>query len=391
MRGKGIHYDTGTLVSDGWSRQTFDPSAVRRDMRVIADDLHCTAVRIAAEHAAETGLEVWFAPFPCDLTSEQLLPLFAECADRAEELRRHGADVVLVTGGELSLFARGFLPGDDFLTRIALFTRHGPDLQSQLSDLPPRINAFLAEAVDTVRARFGGKVTYASVPFERVDWTPFDYVAADAYRAARNAATYREEIRDLHRHGRPVVITEFGCCTYRGAADRGGVGFLIVERDHEPWRLNGHYERDEDGQAAYLRDLLHIFEEENVDTAFWYTFASYRYPHHADPRYDLDLAAYGTRPARPGPELAAQGILPRPRRRVRQRQRVLERPFQRPAKGFPDRRTMVSRLALVGVLLMIAGLINVSGLRQFTIPLGIVALLASGILWLRNRNSSTGH
>jgi 2-keto-3-deoxy-L-rhamnonate aldolase RhmA len=44
------------------------------------------------------------------------------------------------------------------------------------------------------------------LPFERVDWTPFDYVAVDAYRAAHNAATYREEIRDLHRHGRPVAV-----------------------------------------------------------------------------------------------------------------------------------------------------------------------------------------
>jgi hypothetical protein len=126
-----------------------------------------------------------------------------------------------------------------------------------------------------------------------VDWTPFDYVAADAYRAAHNAATFREQIRDLHRHGRPVAITEFGCCTYRGAADRGARGWLIVDRDHEPWRLDGDYHRDEDEQAAYLRDLLHVFEQENVDSAFWFTFAGYGYPHHADPRYDLDLASYG--------------------------------------------------------------------------------------------------
>lgn len=303
MRGEGVHYDTGTAVSDGWSRDTFDPADVRRDMRTIARDLHCTAVRVtgsdpdrltlAAHEAAEAGLEVWYSPFPCDLTAEELLPLLADCADRAEQLRRGGAEVVLVTGGELSLFAHGFLPGDDFLTRIALVAGRGPELPGLLQALPERINAFLAEAVATVRQRFGGKVTYASVPFERVDWTPFDYVAADAYRAAGNAATYRDEIRALHRHGRPVAIAEFGCCTYRGAADRGGTGFLVVDRTQDPWRLNGSYERDEEGQAAYLRDLLRIFDEEGVDTAFWYTFAGYRYPHHPDPSYDLDLASYG--------------------------------------------------------------------------------------------------
>ena len=123
MRGKGIHYDTGTQMVSGWTREAFDSGTAQDEMRVIADDLHCTAVRItgsdldrlavAGEAAADARLEVWLAPFPCDLTTKQMLPLFTECADRAEELSRRGASVVLVTGGELSLFARGFLPGDD--------------------------------------------------------------------------------------------------------------------------------------------------------------------------------------------------------------------------------------------------------------------------------------
>ncbi|GAB3413294.1 hypothetical protein [Flindersiella endophytica] len=134
------------------------------------------------------------------------------------------------------------------------------------------------------------------MPFEQIDWTPFDYVSADAYRGARNAATFREEVRSLHRHGLPVAVTEFGCCTYRGAADLGGSGFLVVDQDHEPWRLDDDYERDEEGQAAYFRELLQVFEEEGVDSAFWFTFAGYRYPHdpqHPGSRSDLDLASYG--------------------------------------------------------------------------------------------------
>ncbi|MEO3872198.1 hypothetical protein ABGB18_25570 [Nonomuraea sp. B12E4] len=303
MRGKGINYDTGARVPAGWTREEFDAAVVRREMRVIADELHCTAVRVsgsdpdrlavAAEQAAEAGLEVWFAPFPCDLTTERLLALFADCAARAESLRRKGADVVLVTGGELSIFAHGFLPGDDLLARLALFATPGPELRSLLSAVPARLNAFLAEVVRTVRPAFGGKVTYAALPVERVDWTPFDYVAVDAYRGAHNAATFREEIRELHRHGLPVVVTEFGCCSYRGAADRGGRGWMIVDRDREPWRLDGDYVRDEEEQASYLRDLLRVFEQENVDSAFWFTFAGYNHPHHPDPRYDLDLASYG--------------------------------------------------------------------------------------------------
>ena len=93
MRGKGIHYDTGTRMDNGWTRETFDSSTAKREIQIIADELHCTAVRItgsdpdrlatAAEYAAEAGLEVWFSPFPCGLTADEMLPLFVECAARA--------------------------------------------------------------------------------------------------------------------------------------------------------------------------------------------------------------------------------------------------------------------------------------------------------------------
>jgi hypothetical protein len=304
VRARGINYDTGAHPAGRSTRKHFDPAIVRREMQIIAGDLHCTAVRItgqdperltvAGEYAADAGLEVWFAPFPCEMTAEQLLPYFADCATRAEDLRhRHGTDVVLVTGGELSLFARGFLPGDDLFARTALLTAPGPELRRLLAAVPARLNAFLGEALATVRKVFGGKVTYAALPFEQVDWTPFDYVAGDAYRAAHNARTFREEIRGLHRYGRPVAITEFGCCAYRGAADRGGRGWMIIDREHRPPRLNGDYLRDEHEQVTYLRDLLRVFEQENVDSAFWFTFAGYEFPHHPDPRYDLDMASYG--------------------------------------------------------------------------------------------------
>ena len=79
MRGKGINYDTGFYPGGVSSREHFDPALVGREMRVIADDLHCTAVRIsggdpgrlsvAGSTAAAAGLEVWFAPFPCELTT----------------------------------------------------------------------------------------------------------------------------------------------------------------------------------------------------------------------------------------------------------------------------------------------------------------------------------
>ncbi len=94
-----------------------------------------------------------------------------------------------------------------------------------------------------------------------------------------------------------MAITEFGAATFRGAADVGARGLEIVEYDGDgrPLRLNGHYARDEDGQARYLRELLEVFDAEGVDSTFVFLFALYNFPHRSagDPRADLDLASYG--------------------------------------------------------------------------------------------------
>ena len=161
-------YDTGFVRNGEISRARFDPEVVRRELAIIRDDLHCTAVqliggdperpRLTASYATELGLEVWFSPYPLELTAGEILSLFADCAERAERLRQGEAEVVFVTGA--------------------------------------------------------------------------------------------------------------------------------------PARLNGEYVRDEDGQAAYLGELLEIFDTEGVDSAFVFLFALENLPHRpdGDPRHDPDMA-----------------------------------------------------------------------------------------------------
>jgi hypothetical protein len=303
MRGNGISYDTGFINAGVSTHEPFDPDVVKREMRVIREDLHCNAVRVtggdpdrlevAASRAAEAGLEVWFSPFTCDLTTDELLAFLADCAERAERLRRRGAEVVFVTGAELSLFTVGFLPGETLTDRLGLLAVPHR-LRELLAEVPARLNGFLGKAAAVVRERFGGKLSYAAIPLEAVDWTPFDFVSVDAYRSIEIADRYRDDIRALVAQGKPVAITEFGCTTHHGAADKGSHGGMIVDWDGAtPTRLDGGYTRDEAEQATYLRELLDIFDAEGVDTAFAYTFASYHLPHRDDPRQDLDMAAYG--------------------------------------------------------------------------------------------------
>ncbi|MEV6444882.1 hypothetical protein [Amycolatopsis sp. NPDC051716] len=299
MRAKGIGYDTG-LERAGRFNRPFEPDLVRRELAIIRDDLHCTAVRLigtdldriefAAREAAALGLEVWFSPFPWDRTPDEVLALLADGAARAERLREAGAEIVFVTGAELSLFCHGFLPGDSITERLenVLASRE------LLVGLPERVNAFLARATEAVRARFGGRVTYAAIPLERVDWAPFDIVSVDAHRSKEVEHLYREGVRSLVAAGKPVAITEFGVTPYRGAADLGARCGEILEYEGDvPVRLTGDYVRDEQEQARYLRELVEIFAAEGVDAAFACTFVCYGLVHRADPRTDLDMASWG--------------------------------------------------------------------------------------------------
>lgn len=299
IRGKGINYDTGFVPGGHHSRPNFDLAQVKNEIQVIKSELHCTSVRIsgadperiaaAGAFAAEAGLEIWFAPFPCELSQDATRDVLLDCADRAEALRRDGAEVVLVTGCELSLFGAGFAAGDTFAERIPnLFGGDVPAVNAQLS-------GYLGAVVEVARDRFGGKITYASGPWEDegFDWTAFDFVSVDGYRDADNYQRFPGEIRRRFRHGKPVAITEFGCCTYQGAAGKGGMGWAIFDQQAVPARLDADYVRDEGEQVRYLHDLLAIFEAEGVDSAFWFTFAGFGLPHRDDPRTDLDLASYG--------------------------------------------------------------------------------------------------
>lgn len=306
MRARGITYDTGFVLGDSIAREHFDPAVVARELAIIRDDLHCTAVRIvggdpdrlelAADIAADLGLEVWFSPYPLEVTAEQLLVLLDDCAERAERVRRRGAEVIFVVGAELSLMNHGFLPGDTQEERLGLLLGDRERLPGLVADLSERVNDFLGEAVALVRKRFGGRVTYAAIPLERVDWTPFDLIGLDLYRSAEVAGQFVEGVRALVAQGKPVAITEFGSAAFRGAGDLGARFLEVVEfdpRTRKPLRLGGEYERDEHGQADYIRELLEIFDDGGVDSAFVFLFALEGFPRRpdGDPRDDLDRAS----------------------------------------------------------------------------------------------------
>ena len=90
-----------------------------------------------------------------------------------------------------------------------------------------KLNAFLSKTNKVVREIFHGQVTYFSVPWERIDWKDLDFVGVDLYRNTGIEEIYEKWLRSSFAHGKPVVIGEFGCCTFQGAERLGGMGWIL--------------------------------------------------------------------------------------------------------------------------------------------------------------------
>lgn len=316
MHLKGVCYDTGIVMGVNW-RPEFDPPTVRRELQIIRRDLHCNAVRLgghdlsrlalATEAAPSEGLEVWLSPQLWNRTATQSTGYLTRAAEMLESFRRRWPDkVVFSVGWEVSLFSRGIVPGRTLAKRTtppALFAL------VKSGQLGPRVNQYLAELVTAVRQVYRGKITYTSLVWEGVDWTPFDVVGVDHYLSAKIEDRYVEMLRPAFDSGKPVVITEFGYEAMangpmsEGFLDSAGLKSSVIDvrsqllhqlpvigrfvRPH----LRGAPVRDEAYQARKLVAQLEILEEAGVEGGFVSTFLSQITPYDPVPHYDLDMAS----------------------------------------------------------------------------------------------------
>ncbi|MEV7568060.1 abortive infection protein [Streptomyces tanashiensis] len=285
---KGVNFDT--------DREVWRTEYVRREIGAIREQLHGNAVLLlghdldrlteAASIAAEHGLFVWFEPRQFDKDAEQTLVFLASVARAAERLRKRHPGVGVSVGTELTIFMSGLLPGKDYNERGQALAR------PESAGYQKRLNAFLERTLKTVRPLFAGRVTYSAGEWEEVDWHGFDVAGINLYRSADNKATYATRLRALKRHGKPVVITEFGCCTFTGAREQGGAGFNAVDWEREPPLVRDGYVRNEREQAAEIGDLLDLYAAERVHGAFVYNFIAPDSPYSPQRSHDLDIASF---------------------------------------------------------------------------------------------------
>jgi hypothetical protein len=310
---RGVIYDTGAVFSGKGgggipTRPKLDLGTAERELQIARDDLHCNAVRLigrdvdrlvqVAERGLALGLEVWLSPALWGQSAEETLSYHVSAAERAEGLRQQYPDrFVLVLGSELTIFMHGIVPGGDFSARTRAAFSQVKAGDHSASD---RLNDFLGRASTAVRNVYRGPLTYASLIWEDVDWDRFDLVGVDHYRDTRIKDRYAEMLQPLLALGKPVINTEFGMRTYRGAESDGTLGFGVADVKRTvlhhllPFvreRLKGEYVRDEAMQARELTETLTALDAAGVDGAFVAEFVTARATFSEQPRYDLDMNA----------------------------------------------------------------------------------------------------
>jgi hypothetical protein len=314
MNRNGVVYDTGTVYSGpGWkisTRPRLDLRTVRRELEIIRDDVHCNAARVrgqdiarltaVTEEALRQGLQVWLSPELSGRSAPDTIRYLIRAATAAEPLqRRWPGRLIFSVGSEATLFTRGIAPGATIQKRVAGLFREGGAGQHAGA-----LNAFLGQASAAVRKVFSGDISYASLPFETVDWRLFDLVGVDHYREARVKDRYADMLRPLFAHGKPVLVTEFGMRTYRGADTSGALGFGIADTRSQflhqlpllgkivqPRLKKGDWQRDEDLQARELTETLAILDAEGADGAFVCEFVTPEATYSDKAAYDLDMSA----------------------------------------------------------------------------------------------------
>ena len=196
------------------------------------------------------GSRVFHSPHFHDKNPQETIDYTVKSQAAAEKLRQSWSRLVFIQRSHLTSVMQGILPGDNFMERMGNPLSTWWKLKILGMHNKP-LNAFLAKANAAVRKEFHGQVTYASAPIEAVDWNLFDFVSLDYYRAKQNRDSYGQRLERHFTHGKPIIITEVGLCTYQGAEEKGARGFMIVDAKDQQ-ELNGKYEHDESLQALNL-------------------------------------------------------------------------------------------------------------------------------------------
>ncbi|KKQ28225.1 MAG: Abortive infection protein [Candidatus Magasanikbacteria bacterium GW2011_GWC2_37_14] len=319
---KGINYSTGMKFHP---EHKVDYEAINseteKDLESIKE-MGCTSVRVygdnsanlikAAEIALQKDLKVWFSPRLINGNKEETLNLVVNMAQEAEKLRqKYGDKIVFVVGNELMLDSTAIFEEKGYADRISRFKKFkalemakgylnflkmktsSPDVQK----FQERVREFTRNLALAAKKEFKGKITYASLPDENVDWNSFDIVGVNLYEDISNKDEYEQKLEDYKQHGKPVAITEYGTAPYKGADRFGGAAHSVIDWEKgEIGNMLGLLPvvRDEEAQADYLERLIGLYRKHKIDAHFIFEYVDWNTQHRPnDPKKDLSTGSFG--------------------------------------------------------------------------------------------------
>jgi hypothetical protein len=303
---KGINYDVGTVMGVNW-RPDYNPTTVHRELEIIKNDLHCSAVGISgkdigriiatAEDALNQGLEAWLNPGCIDKTPDDTLAYIVEAAKATQPLHEcYPGKVVFCVGAEFTLFMQGILPGKTFMGRVKNLRHDSAGIKEGKHN--QALNDFLNKAAKDVRKVYGGQIMYRSLVWEQVDWNNFDIIGVDHYWGEAIKDQYIDMANPLFAYNKPVINTGFGFNTTNAPVTGmlstvGGQPSIllhqlpIIGRFIRP-KTKVVNERDEAIQAKRLIDNLKLLDKAGFSGTFIDQFIFPLYPYSDKPKYDLD-------------------------------------------------------------------------------------------------------
>ncbi len=322
-KSRGINYEVGLKFHN---EHKVDYEAISRNIEKDLEDIKemgCDSVRIygdnpenlmlAAKVALEKGLKVWLSPRLINGQEQETLNLLLNIAEQAEALRQqHGDNIVLVIGNELMLDSRVAFEEEQYVDRIAKFKKFKAlemvkkyarlvALHKILPDTEQyqeRIRQLTKTLAIETRKKFSGKITYASLPDEDIDWDHFDIVGVNLYEDATNRGSkYSGMLEQYKQHGKPVAITEFGTAPYKGARYLGGYAHSVIDWQRGCLKRSVGFMpviRDEKVQADYLEKLIRLYERHEIDAHFIFEYINWNTPHTPeDPKRNLSTGSFG--------------------------------------------------------------------------------------------------
>jgi hypothetical protein len=315
---RGINYNAGIEYNPLFPvANKIDLTKLRKDL-ILIKKLNCNAIRfygsyidkliLYSQEALEKGFEVWISPRLINGDKKQTVKFVGEASKKAEELRKKYKKVVFIVGNELLIDSKVAFNSEKLSERIDLlgtYLNFKFTIKKEIPQLKPilsKIKKFIHKTdssikilVETLRKEtsksFNGKITYASFPCEEIEWKDFDIVGVNLYKSQWNELNYVNELKKFSLFGKPVAITEFGTCAYTGASKKGGSAYEVI--DYSTKNVKEGIIRDEKEQARYLKELLELYNQENIYATFIFDFKEEWKTHSKKPKKDLDLSSFG--------------------------------------------------------------------------------------------------